>query len=584
MKLSPGRSRRRTLAAVTLLAGLLAGVTGAAAVPGIKLEKLPGTDRLDRSLGLVHAGDGSGRVFIVLQNGRVFIHDGTKLTDRPFLDISGRVNCCSAERGLVGMAFHPDYADNGEFFVSYVAKNGDGVVSRFRVSNDPDRANAGSEREILRVEQPFDNHNVNQLVFGPDGMLYVGSGDGGSAGDPNDNGQNLSTLLGKILRIDVDRGNPYAIPPDNPFVGEPGARDEIWAWGVRNPWRFTFDRRTGDLYMGDVGQDDREEVNFEPAGSSGGRNYGWRTMEGSLCFNPPTGCDPAGLTLPILEYDHDVGCSVTGGYRYRGPAAPTLPRFYFYGDFCFGKIWGALRNGAGNWQSNLLLDTNLRLTSFGEDEAGNLYVVHFQGAVYRVVGRNLFASDFESGRTRDWSRRVGGLATAAPGLRGSAHALEVPVDGTATARFLRSLQPTGETTFAAGFDLNPNRVGLAGEEIEIFRADGDATLLALKLAKRGPRYRVNLYARENGGELRFVGQAKIKKQRTVTVAIEWTQATSAEAADGEAILTINGKVKAAAFDLDNAGARVEETRIGLPAGAAGTGGGAFLIDNYFSTP
>ncbi len=578
-------ARTRTSLGITntlLLTCWLALSAAATAAPGISLERLPGTDRIGRPLALVHAGDGSGRLFIATQTGTVLIHDGTQLFDRPFLDISGRITCCDSEQGLVGIAFHPRYSRNGEFFVSYVARNGDGVVSRFRVSSDPDRADAGSEEEILRIEQPFENHNVNQVIFGPDGMLYVGAGDGGSGGDPNDNGQSLGTLLGAILRIDVDRGNPYAVPSDNPFVDEAGAQDEIWAYGLRNPWRFTFDRRTGDLYIADVGQGEREEINFEPASSSGGRNYGWREMEGSICHIPSTGCDQSGKTLPVLEYNHNVGCSVTGGYRYRGPRTSTLPRFYLYGDFCEGKIWGGLRNGAGNWQSTQLLNTGLRISSFGEDEQGNLYVVDFRGGIHRIRGRNLFGSDFEAGNTRDWSRQQGRLGTVAPGLRGSLHALEVPV-GSAQVRVLRSLQPQGEPTFTAGFDLNANRVGLAGEEIEIFRVVGDGTLLALTLDRQGRKYRVNLYARD-GDQIRLIGRAKVKKAKTVTVGIEWTEATSAEAADGEALLLVKNRVRAAAFNLDNAGSRVAETRLGLPSGAAGTSGGSFLIDNYYSTP
>jgi hypothetical protein len=558
---------------------------GALTAAGIELKRLPQTKSLDRALGLAHAGDGSGRLFIILQTGEIFIHDGTQRLSRPFLDVSDRIACCNNEQGLMSLAFHPSYVDNGELFITYVASNGDGVLSRFSVSGDPNRVDAGSEEVLLRVDQPFANHNLGQLAFAPDGLLYVGSGDGGSAGDPNGNGQDLGTLRGAILRLDVDSASPYAIPADNPFVGDANAQDEIWAYGLRNPWRFSFDRRTGDLFIGDVGQDDFEEVNFEPANSSGGRNFGWKAMEGSACFEPATDCDDGSMTLPIIEYSHDEGCSVTGGYRYRGPTTPTLPRFYIYGDFCQGKIWGALRNGAGRWQSNLLRTAKLRITSFGEDEEGNVYVIDFGGEVFQIVGRHLFASDFESGKTNDWSERSGRLETVSPGLRGSATALEVPADGTSTARYLKSNEPSNETTFAAGFDLNVNQVGLGDEEIEIFRLVGDdGGVLVLTLDRPARKYRLNLYALENDGELRFVGRTKVKKAKTVTVGVEWTEATGAENADGEALLLVRGRVKARAFNLDNSGQRVEETLIGVPSGAAGTTSGAFLIDNYTSTP
>jgi hypothetical protein len=572
------------LAAAIVLAVAATGATPALAAKAIALEQLPGTEILGRSLGITHAGDGSGRLFIVSQTGTIVIHDGEGVLDRPFLDISGRITCCDSERGLMSLAFHPDYPRNGELFVTYVGRNGDGVLSRFEVSGDPDRVDRGSEEVLLRVPQPFANHNLGQLAFGPDGMLYVGSGDGGSGGDPNGNGQDLGTLLGAILRIDVDSASPYAIPDDNPFLSEAGAQDEIWAYGLRNPWRFSFDRRNGNLFIGDVGQGEREEINFEPAGGPGGRNYGWKEMEGSICFEPPTGCGDGSMTLPVIEYDHGQGCSVTGGYRYRGPQVPSLPRFYVYGDFCEGTIWGARRNALGRWQSNELRDTDLLITSFGEDEAGNLYVAHFRGPIYRVVGQYLFASDFESGGTGDWSRRRGGLQTVSPGLRGSGRALAVPVDGSGRARFLRSNQPSAETTFVAGFDLDPNDADLGGQEIEIFRLFGVQTHLVLKLDRVGSKYRLGLYARENGGELELVGRTKIGRSRTRAVRIEWTRATGSDAADGEAVLLIDGKVKAAAFDLRNDRLRVDQTRIGLPSGAAGTAGGSFLIDSYYSTP
>ena len=268
----------------------------ALAADAIELELLAGG--LDRPLGLIDAGDGSGRLFIVEQVGSIRIHDNGEVLSTPFLDLSSRVSCCN-ERGLLGLAFHPDYAQNDFFFVNYTDASGRTVVSRFSVSGDPNRADAGSEVEVLSFDQPFSNHNGGHLAFGPDGYLYIATGDGGSGGDPQNNGQQLDTLLGKILRVDVD-GLPLAIPPDNPFVGDTTARDEIWAYGLRNPWRFSFDRRTGDLFIADVGQDRREEIDLQPSGSPGGQNYGWRRMEGSICFQPASGCTDGSLVLPIL--------------------------------------------------------------------------------------------------------------------------------------------------------------------------------------------------------------------------------------------------------------------------------------------
>jgi len=240
---------------------------------------------------------------------------------------------------------------------------------------------------LLTVPQPFGNHNGGQLQFGTDGFLYIGMGDGGSGGDPLDNAQNLDTLLGKILRIDVAGGPTYSIPADNPFIGDPGAREEIWALGLRNPWRFSFDRLTGDLFIADVGQNNLEEVNYQPVESQGGENYGWRLMEGSECFNPPTNCNNGMLALPILEYDHSLGCSITGGYRYRGDKNPGLLGTYFYGDFCTGLIWGATQDDTGEWTTEELLVTDLAITAFGEDEDGEIYVTHFSqddGTIYLI--------------------------------------------------------------------------------------------------------------------------------------------------------------------------------------------------------
>ncbi len=338
---------------------------------------------LDEPVDLKHAGDGSGRLFVVEQSGRIrILRDGALLLE-PFLDLRALITDRGNEQGLLGLAFHPDYAANGQFFVNYTDVNGDTMVARYSVSADPDRADPASAKVILQVAQPFANHNGGDLVFGPDGYLYIGLGDGGSGGDPQGNGQNLNALLGKMLRIDVDGGDPYAIPPDNPFVGRTDARPEIWAYGLRNPWRYAFDRATGDLYIGDVGQNAYEEIDFQPASSRGGENYGWNFMEGT---HPFEGRAPEGLTSPITDYaQSEGGCSVTGGYVYRGPSLPELNGVYLFGDYCSGNIW-ALYRAVSGWERIKVLDAFFTISSFGEDEAGELYLLdHGGGAVYQLV-------------------------------------------------------------------------------------------------------------------------------------------------------------------------------------------------------
>jgi glucose/arabinose dehydrogenase len=332
-------------------------------------------------LGIVSAGD--ARLFIVQQGGTIAIWDGTRILTTPFLDIHNLISCCN-ERGLLGLAFHPHYATNGLFFVDYTAPSGDVTIARYSVSADPNRADFTSGAVLLTIpHSQFANHNGGQLQFGPDGYLYIGVGDGGGAGNVSNSAQDLNQLLGKILRIDVDRP-PYAIPSSNPFP----AHGEIWAYGLRNPWRFSFDRETGDLWIADVGQNLYEEVDLQPAASAGGQNYGWRLMEGFHCFNPSTNCPSAGLTLPILEYSHTLGCSITGGYRYRGARFPRLRGVYFYADYCSGTIWGATQTN-GTWSSKVMLTTNkIPFTSFGEDSNGELYVVSGGGTLYQIVDPN----------------------------------------------------------------------------------------------------------------------------------------------------------------------------------------------------
>ena len=333
--------------------------------------------------------DGSGRLFLVQQNGQIRILTGGQLLGKPFLRIAGLISCCG-EQGLLGLAFHPEYKSNGFFFVYYTNTDGNIVIARYRVSStNRNVANPQSALKILTIPHPnFGNHNGGQLQFGRDGYLYIGTGDGGSGGDPPNNAQNRQMLLGKLLRIDVTNSSgstPYRVPPDNPFVGTSDARPEIWAFGLRNPWRFSFDRQTGDLFIGDVGQGSFEEVDFQPRSGRGGENYGWRLMEGKHCFNPSTGCNPGGLRLPILEYSHGSdNCSVTGGYRYRGSAIPALRGAYIYADFCSGRIFRA-RPANGQWTAGQLADTEFNISTFGEDAAGELYFADLSGGVYKIV-------------------------------------------------------------------------------------------------------------------------------------------------------------------------------------------------------
>jgi glucose/arabinose dehydrogenase len=325
-----------------------------------------------------------GRLFIVEQPGRIRIVKDGQLLPQPFLDISSRVSS-GGERGLLGLAFHPSYADNGVFFVNYTDNSGDTRVERYTRGDNPDVADPGSGALVLAVDQPFGNHNGGQVLFGPDGMLYIPLGDGGSGGDPQNNAQTLSTLLGKLLRIDVNSGNPYAIPPDNPFIGQAGARPEIWAYGLRNPWRTSFDRGSNLFFIADVGQNRHEEINAVDR-TIAGLNYGWRIMEGSSCYNASS-CDRSGLTMPIHTYPTSGGnCAVTGGYVYRGPSIPEIAGHYFFTDHCAGGL-RSLRFAEGNAQDVREWDVGStgNVSSFGEDAAGELYVVGHGGTVWRIV-------------------------------------------------------------------------------------------------------------------------------------------------------------------------------------------------------
>ncbi|MGQ9481969.1 PQQ-dependent sugar dehydrogenase [Chloroflexus sp.] len=344
-------------------------------------------DGFSRPTHITHAGDGSGRLFVVEQAGRIWVlRNGVKVST-PFLDIREQVGSRGNEQGLLSVAFHPQFAGNGRFFVNYTNTNGDTVVAEYRADPGSDQADPASARELLRIDQPAANHNGGLLLFGNDGYLYIGTGDGGGAGDPLDAGQRLDTFLGKLLRIDIDNGQPYAIPADNPFVNTADALPEIWAYGLRNPWRFTFDPVTNLIFIADVGQNQQEEVNVSSA-AMGGLNYGWRLMEGDRCYQP-TNCDPTGLVLPVVVYPHDSaigGCSVTGGDVYRGVQQPALHGVYFYADFCTGNLWALWANGE-TWQHALIARLPIQTTSFGLDEQGEMYLLDRAGGVYRLVMR-----------------------------------------------------------------------------------------------------------------------------------------------------------------------------------------------------
>ncbi|MCL4269321.1 MAG: PQQ-dependent sugar dehydrogenase [Anaerolineales bacterium] len=324
---------------------------------------------LTRPVDLQSAYDGSGRLFIIEKYGVIRLFKDGLLIQEPFLNIDDRVNDRGNEMGLLGFAFHPNFEQNGYFYVNYTGEGGHTFISRFQASGDT--ADPNSETILLTVNQPYPNHNGGAVTFGPDGYLYLGLGDGGAGGDPLKNGQNIESLLGKILRIDVDQGDPYAVPADNPFG------NEVWAYGLRNPWRISFDQVTGDLWIGDVGQNVWEEIDYLPAGSPGGANFGWSIMEASYGYD---GEAQPGLLLPAAEYSHDFGCSVTGGYVYRG-AMPEWNGVYLYGDYCSGIIWGVI-NVNGQWQSQVLFEAGTTITSFGQDESGEVYLLSDTGNVF----------------------------------------------------------------------------------------------------------------------------------------------------------------------------------------------------------
>lgn len=397
MNIIPRRFPIRSFAIILVLAMILLSAlsacrarkssTLAPAIPNVSLVLTVGG--FVKPIGIAHAGDGSGRLFIVEQGGSVMIIKNGAMLATPFLNISSLLKSSAGEQGLLGIAFPPGYGPGKRYlYTNYTGTRGvgDTVVARFQTTVDPDVADPASGQTLLTVVQPFTNHNGGQLAFGPDGYLYIGLGDGGSGGDPFNNAQNPLSLLGKVLRIDVEsQSGGYSIPPTNPFADNAAYRPEIWSLGLRNPWRFSFDRGTGDLFVADVGQNLYEEVNIQTAASSGGENYGWNIMEGLRCYNAAI-CDRTGLTLPAAEYDHSGGnCSITGGFVYRGSEFPSLQGIYLFGDYCSGRIWGMKRAGTAA-QTRVLLESGLFISTFGEDEAGNIYVVDHQGGnIYKIV-------------------------------------------------------------------------------------------------------------------------------------------------------------------------------------------------------
>ena len=331
---------------------------------------------------LTHSND--SRIFVVEKTGKVFSYDENFKERQLFLDVSTLVTVRGNEQGLLSLAFHPSFSENGDAFIFYTAKNGDNTLARLTLDpSDAGKANLNSLEVLIAQEDPASNHNGGMLAFGKDGYLYLGIGDGGRGGDPWNNAQNLETFLGKMLRIDVNQSKGYSIPANNPFVGEKGVLAEIWAYGLRNPWRHSFDKVNGDLWIADVGQNKWEEIHWQSHDSEGGENYGWRIMEGNHCFKPRKNCAGENLVRPVAEYAHQHGCSVTGGYVYRGRAIKELQGKYLFGDFCTGTIWSI--DKSKNFEMQVLMETDINISSFGEDATGELYVVDYRGNVFKFI-------------------------------------------------------------------------------------------------------------------------------------------------------------------------------------------------------
>ena len=390
---------------VTAVSAAPASTVSAASIPSA-LAFTPVASGLSLPVFVTNAGDGSNRLFIVQQGGQIRIFKNGSLLPTPFLNIVGSVSNftgVNVEQGLLCLVFDPNYSTNGTFYITYTTTNPDPTfiytttLARYHVSTgNPDVADVASGVVLLSIPKKYTNHNGGMLAFGPDGYLYMSMGDGGSGGDPDNNAQNLHTMLGKLLRLDVEStppvGKMYVIPPTNPFFAssDPNVKQEIWAYGLRNPWRFSFDRLTGDLYIGDVGQATEEEVDFQASASAGGQDYGWHILEGNLCYSPSVGCvAPSGYVPPVATYDHGVnasfGCAITGGYVYRGGASPSLQGVYLYGDYCSGKVLGLVKNASSIWTSSLIVSTGFTISSFGQDEQGELYLADYGGGtIYRI--------------------------------------------------------------------------------------------------------------------------------------------------------------------------------------------------------
>ena len=359
---------------------------------GINIILVPVASGFSSPVLVTSARDGSGRLFVVEQTGKVFIiaRNLSRLAT-PFLDLSRAIST-GGERGLLGLAFHPSFRTNHKLYVTFTTPNGSTAINEYRVTTNPNRVSLSTGRRILTIAQPYANHNGGGVAFGRDGFLYIGMGDGGSGGDPGNRAQSLSSLLGKMLRIDVNgrtSTRAYRLPSSNPYVGRAGL-DEIWSRGLRNPWRWSFDRTTGALWIGDVGQGRWEEIDRSTGTTPGrGTNYGWRVLEGRHCYIPSTGCNRTGKAVPVVEYGHSLGCSVTGGYVYRGSAQPILQGGYFFADYCSGRIWTISATAASPASPVQLLDTPYNISSFGEGQAGELYIVdHAGGGIYHIIGRS----------------------------------------------------------------------------------------------------------------------------------------------------------------------------------------------------
>ncbi|HUH99137.1 MAG TPA: PQQ-dependent sugar dehydrogenase [Anaerolineales bacterium] len=403
------------------------GLMAAATTAPFSLDFTTVASGLNKPVFVTNAGDGSQRLFIVQQSGEILVmdHDASSPNSTAFLDISSLSGFISSdnggdtEQGLLGLAFDPGYSSNGYFYITYTTDTG-GIpcpyvptsgqtcnytttLARYHATPASDVADSASGFVLLAVPKIYSNHNGGMIAFGPDGYLYMSVGDGGSGGDPDGNGQSLDTLSAKILRLDVDGppdlGKNYAVPPTNPFYGssDPNVQQEIWAYGLRNPWRFSFDKSRGDLYIGDVGQDRQEEVDFQSHASTGGQNYGWHILEGNLCYRPSTGCAaPPNYVAPVTTYNHGTndsyGCALTGGYVYRGTQSVLMQGYYFYGDYCSGKVLGLIKNARNTWTSYLVASTSYQISSFGQDEGGELYLTDLNGQVIKISQHPAYAT------------------------------------------------------------------------------------------------------------------------------------------------------------------------------------------------